>query len=82
MKWAVRILALVSATVCGIAFLIEIVTLLLNYNYEHHRFLPWVVPHISYAIWFGLALLCSGITYLYLVRKMRQNSNLGATKSL
>jgi len=71
MKWTVRILALVSTTVCGIAFLIEIVALLVSYNYKHHRFPPWVVPHISYAIWFGFALLCSGTVYL--LRKMRQN---------
>jgi len=75
MKWTLRLLALASTTVCGIAFLMYIVTLLLNYNYEHHRFPPYVVPDISYTIRFGLGFLCSGIVYLYLVRKMRQNSN-------
>jgi hypothetical protein len=77
MKWALRILALVTATVCGIAFPIFIVGLLLNYNYEHHRFLPSVVEkgYITDAIWLGLGLLCSVILYLFLVRKMRPRSN-------
>ena len=72
MKWTLRLLALASATVCGITFLIEIVTLLLTYNYKHHRFPPYVMSDISYAKWFGLGLLGSGILYLYLVRNMRQ----------
>jgi len=75
MKWTVRILALVGTTVCGIAFLIDVVTLLLNYNYEHHRFPPYIVRYISCTIWAGLGFLCSGIVYLYLVRKMRPISN-------
>jgi hypothetical protein len=72
MNWILRLLALASTTVCAIAFLIETVTLLLNYNYQHHRFPPFVVRDISYAISFGLGLVCSGIVYLYLVRKMRR----------
>jgi hypothetical protein len=75
MKWTLRLLALASTTVCGIAFLMDIATLLLNYNYEHHRFPPYVVPYTYYTIWFGLGFLCSGIVYLYVVRKMRKNSN-------
>ncbi|HWY23064.1 MAG TPA: hypothetical protein VNX26_17700 [Candidatus Acidoferrum sp.] len=71
MMWTLRLLALASTTVCGVAFLIDIVTLLLNYNYEHHRFPPFVVPYISATIWMGLCFLCSGILYLYLVRTMR-----------
>jgi hypothetical protein len=43
MKWALRIIALVITTLCGIAFLFFVFGLLLNYNYEHHRFLPFVV---------------------------------------
>jgi hypothetical protein len=71
MKWTVRILALVGTTVSGIALLIDVVTLLLNYNYAHHRFPPYIVNYISFTIWAGLGFLCSGIVYLYLVRKMR-----------
>ncbi len=62
MKWALRLLVLVSTTVCGIAFLIDIVTLLLNYKDEHHRFLPFIVErgYITNTIWFGLSFLGSG----------------------
>ena len=76
MKWALRIFALVTATVCGIAFLAFIVGLLLNYNYEHHRFLPFVVEegYISHTIWLGFGLLCSVILYLSVVRNMRPHS--------
>jgi hypothetical protein len=73
MKRALRLFALASATVCGIAFLLDIVTLLLNYNYKHHRFLPFIVErgYITDTIWFGLSFLGFGILYLYLVRRMR-----------
>jgi hypothetical protein len=75
MKWTIRILALVGTTVCGIVFLHDLATLLLRYNYEHHRFPPYVVHYIPETIWFGVAFLCSVIVYLYLVRKMRHISN-------
>jgi hypothetical protein len=70
MKWALRILALAGTTVCGIAFLLDAGLLLNNYNYEHHRFLPFAVRYIPDTIWFGLGFLCSAILYLSLVRKM------------
>jgi hypothetical protein len=74
MKRALRLFALAGITVCGITFLMDAVGLLLNYNYEHHRFLPFIVEHgyITNTIWAGLGLLCSVIAYLYLVRKMRR----------
>jgi hypothetical protein len=73
MKWALRLLALASTTVCGIAFLFFAIGLLLNYNYEYHRFLPFVVEegYITDTIWLGFGLLCSLILYIFLVRKMR-----------
>jgi len=73
MKLALRLLALIVTTVCGIAFLMDIATLLLNYNYKHHRFLPFIVEHgyITDTIWLGIGFVCSGILYLHLVRKMR-----------
>jgi hypothetical protein len=73
MKLVLRLLALIVATVCGIAFLIDIATLLLNYNYKHHRFLPFIVErsYITDTIWFGVGFVCSVILYLYSVRKMR-----------
>jgi hypothetical protein len=48
----------------------------LNYNYEHHRFLPFVVEegYITDTMWLGLGFLCSVILYLSLVRKMRPHS--------
>jgi hypothetical protein len=75
MKWTVRLLALASTTVCGIVFLHDIATLLLRYNYAHHRFPPYVVHYIPETIWFGLGFLCSGILYFYLVRRMRPISS-------
>jgi hypothetical protein len=76
MKWALRIIALVITTLCGIAFLFFVFGLFLNYNYEHHRFLPFVVEegYISDTIWLGLGFLCSVILYLSRVRKMRPHS--------
>jgi len=76
MKWALRIFALVITTLCGIAFLFFVFGLFWNYNYEHHRFLPFVVEegYITDTIWLGLGFLCSVILYLSLVRKMRPHS--------
>jgi uncharacterized membrane protein HdeD (DUF308 family) len=77
MKWTLRILALVIATVCGIAFLGHICLLPLNYNFAHHRFYPGVFENGYFmdTMWLGLGFLCSGILYLYLGRKMRKNPN-------
>jgi cell division protein FtsW (lipid II flippase) len=71
MKWALRILALAITTVCGISFLGHICFLLLDYNYEHRRFPPFVKEAIPDTIWLGLGFLCSAICYFYLVRNMR-----------
>jgi hypothetical protein len=79
MKWALRILALAIATLCGVAFLFFVFGPFLNYNYEHHRFLPFVVEegYITDTVWLGLGFLCSVILYFSLVRKMRLHSNRG-----
>jgi hypothetical protein len=73
MKWALRIFTLVTATVCGIAFLGHICLLPLSYNFAHHRFYPGVFEngYLTDTLWLGLGFLCSGILYLYLVRCMR-----------
>jgi hypothetical protein len=73
MKWTLRLLALTGVTVCGICFLLSAGLLLNNYNYEHHRFYPYVVEHgyITGTILWGLGLLCSVVLYFYLVQKMR-----------
>jgi hypothetical protein len=46
----------------------------MNYNFEHHRFLPGVKEDFPILNGFGLGFLCSGIIYFYLVRKTGPNS--------
>jgi hypothetical protein len=75
MKWTLRLLALASTAVCGMVVLTFVCLLPRNYNFEHHRFLPFVTKYFPIMIGVGVGFLCSGILYLYLVRKMRPNSN-------
>jgi hypothetical protein len=75
MKWTLRLLALASTTVCGMFVLTFVCLLPRNYNFEHHRFLPFVTKYFPIVIGACVGFLCSGILYLYLVRKMRPNSN-------
>jgi hypothetical protein len=70
MRWALQILALVGITACGFAFLACIATLLLNYDYQHHRLMPFATLYTRYTLEWGLGLLCSMTLYLYVVRKM------------
>ncbi len=74
MKWALRIAGLIGTTVCGIAFLICVGTLLLNYNYQHHRIPPFIARYVYYTILWGLGLLCSLSLYVYIARQMRGSS--------
>ena len=76
MKWALRIVSLVAATISGIGFLASLVILLLNYNFEHHRFVPFVVEdgYVTHAMWWGLGLLGSVFIYVSVVRNMRPHS--------
>lgn len=62
---SLRLLALISVTVCGTFFFDKIITLLLAYNYAHHRFAPALVKtsDIIETILLGIGLLCSVILY-------------------
>ena len=57
MKRFLRLIALVSTTVYGTAFLLHV------FSYPKED--------VSSEVWTGLIFLCSGLIYLYLVRKMR-----------
>jgi len=74
MKWFLRVLALASTTVCGIFVLTFVCLLPRNYNWKHHRFPPYITEDLHTVIWVAFVFLCSGVLYLYLVRKMRPNS--------
>jgi hypothetical protein len=72
-KYSLRLLALASATVCGIFFLGHVLLLLAAYNYSHHRFAPALVKPSDFSdtILLGVGFLCSGILYRVVARSMR-----------
>lgn len=71
MRGVLRLVASICTTVFGIAFLMDVVGLLYNYNYKFHRFPPYMAGYIRLTVWFAIGFICSLISYLYLVHKMR-----------
>jgi hypothetical protein len=65
MKYSLRLLALVSSTLCGLFFLDKIINLLFDYNYTHHRFAPALVKpsDLTDTLLLGAGFLCSVILY-------------------
>lgn len=65
MMVSLRLLALISATLCGIFFFDKVITLLFAYNHAHHRFAPALVKKSDFieTILLGVGFLCSVILY-------------------
>jgi hypothetical protein len=72
MKNSLRLLTLVSSTLCGIFFLGNLINLLFAYNYTHHRFALALVRRSDFTntLLLGAGFLCSVILYRILVRSM------------
>jgi hypothetical protein len=75
-KYSLRVLALVSTTLCGLFFLGEVIKLLSAYNYTHHRFAPALVKPTDFTdtVLLGTGFLCSVILYRIVVRSMERTS--------
>lgn len=76
MKYPLRLLALASATVCGIFFLGKVIKLLFAYNYTHHRFAPALAKTSDFigSVLLGVGFLCSMILYRIVARNMGPTS--------
>lgn len=69
-KYACRSAALSVATVCSVFFPLTVWFLLSSYNYEFHRFPPFVTgSDFVRAVAFGIGLVCSVFWYVRLARQ-------------
>ena len=84
MKYSLRLLALISATLCGLFFLDKTINLLFDYNYTYHRFAPALAKPSAFneITLLGFGFLCSVILYRIVVRSMEPISTLEKPHSL
>jgi len=72
MRYAFRLIALTSTTICGILFLGYVYVLLTTYNYAHRRFPPAICDHVVVpAMLVGLGFFVSAFLYAFAARKSK-----------